>query len=100
MPSFEHAAAKLVICDVTALTESDLETVDALARLELAVRRQGARLLLVHARDDLCRLLALAGLRGVVRVGSVLRLERERETEQREKLRGVEEEARPDDPAV
>ena len=100
MPSSKRATPNLVICDVTALTEPDLETVDAIARLELTARRQGARLLLVHAREDLCRLLALAGLRDVVRVGSVLGLERGREPEQREQMRGVEEEARPDDPAV
>lgn len=100
MPSSEPAAPRLVICDVTALTEPDLETVDALARLELTARRQGARLLLVEACEDLCRLLAFAGLRDVVLVEPELGLECERETEEREQLRGVEEEAGPDDPSV
>ena len=100
MPSSERAAPKLVICDVTALTEPDLEIVDALARLELAARRRGARLLLVHAPADLCRLLDLSGLRDAVLVERPLSLEFEGQTEEREQVRGVEEEARPDDPPV
>ena len=100
MPAFERPTPKLVICDVTALTEPDLETVDALARLELAARRQGARLLLVEVCEDLRRLLAFSGLRDAVLVEELLPLELQRETEQREKVRGVEEEARTDDPAV
>ena len=100
MPSSERATPKLVICDVTALTEPDLETVDALARLELTARRQGARLLLVEACEDLFRLLAFAGLRDAVLVDRPLPLELQRQTEQGDQLRGVEEEARPDDPAL
>ena len=100
MSSPERTTPKLVICDVTALTEPDLEIVDALARLELAARRQGLRLLLVDACEDLCRLLAFLGLGDAVLVEGRLPLELQREPEEREQVRGVEEEARPDDPAV
>ena len=100
VPSFERATPKLVICDVTALTDPDIETVDALCRLELTARRQGARLVLIRAGHDLRRLLMFAGLRDVVLVEPELGLERERQTEEREQMRSVEEEARPDDPAV
>lgn len=100
MSSSERAAPKLVICDVTALTEPDLEMVDALARLELAARRRGARLMLVHAPADLRRLLDLSGLRDAVLVDRPLSLELERQTEEWEQMRGVEEEARPEDPTV
>jgi ABC-type transporter Mla MlaB component len=92
--------ARIVVCDVASLVRADLGTVDALARLELTARRQGARLVLIRVRDDLRRLVAFAGLRDVLRVEEALGLEREREPEEREQVRGVEEEARPDDPAL
>jgi hypothetical protein len=45
---------------------ADLLTVDALARLQLAVARGGGRIRVHGASPDLCRLLDLAGLAGVV----------------------------------
>ncbi len=58
--------ARLVECDAGALVDPDLGAVDALARLQLAVERAGARLVVRHAAPALTDLLELAGLRGVV----------------------------------
>jgi anti-anti-sigma regulatory factor len=51
-----------VRCDVTALTEPDLSTVDALARLRLDARRTGGELCLCGVSPGLRDLLELAGL--------------------------------------
>ena len=51
-----------VLCDVRDLTDADLGTVDALARLSLAAGRAGTRLHLVGVPAGLRDLLALAGL--------------------------------------
>jgi STAS domain len=80
-------------CDVGALP-ADAVAVDALARLQLAARRAGVELRLCHASPELCALLAFTGL------DLVLRLEPEREPEEREERLGVEEEGQlPDPPA-
>ena len=71
----------------------DLGTVDALARLSLAERRRGRRLLLGRVSDDLRGLLTLAGLDGVLGV------EPGGQAEEREDGVGVEEERELDDPA-
>ncbi len=52
----------LVGFDVAALTDADLETVDALARLQLAARRRGTRVRLLGASRHLRELLELVGL--------------------------------------
>ena len=51
-----------VLCDVRDLTDADLGTVDALARLSLEAGRAGARLHLVGVPAGLGDLLRLAGL--------------------------------------
>ena len=51
-----------VVCDVAAITTPDCETVDALCRLQLAVRRLGCELQLVHVSPRLRELIELAGL--------------------------------------
>lgn len=53
-------------CDVGGLREPDLLTVNTLARLALACRRQGQRLLLVHASPALVALVSFAGLEEVL----------------------------------
>jgi ABC-type transporter Mla MlaB component len=58
--------ADQVVCDLAALNQPDLATVDALARLTLAARRLGCR---VHVRDappELRPLLEMLGLADVV----------------------------------
>ena len=44
----------------------DMATVDALARLQLAARRRGCRVLLQHPSDDLRRLVGFMGLADVL----------------------------------
>ena len=46
--------------------EADAVTVDALARLQLAARRQGCRIHLSNASHDLVELVAFMGLRDVL----------------------------------
>jgi anti-anti-sigma regulatory factor len=76
-----------IVCDVTALHDPDLGTVDALARLQLTAKRLGGSLRLVGVTPELDGLLGLTGLRDVLGVEVV------REAEQREEPLGVEEEA-------
>jgi ABC-type transporter Mla MlaB component len=90
--------AGFVICDVGALVAPDAVTVDALVRLQLTVRRSGRQLRLRHAGKELQNLLALMGLRDVVRVETPLRPRPRRQAEEREQGRGVEEERDPADP--
>jgi ABC-type transporter Mla MlaB component len=89
----DHPAGA-VICDVAGIVQTDAVTVDALARLQLTARRFGHRVLLRNASADLQTLLALMGLSGVVP------LEPQRQVEEREQLRGIEEERDPADPAL
>jgi ABC-type transporter Mla MlaB component len=55
-----------VICDVGGLGPIDASTVDALARLQLAARRLGGRILLRNASRELEDLLAFMGLADVL----------------------------------
>ena len=80
-------------CDVRAL-RADVAAVDALARLQLAARQAGFELRLLHASAELRCLIRFTGL------GEVLRVEAERQVEQREQGLGIEEEAQLDDPAA
>lgn len=54
-----------VVCDVAAFAEPDAVTIDALARLQLAVRRRGKSIELRNASAGLRALLALVGLSDV-----------------------------------
>jgi anti-anti-sigma regulatory factor len=82
-----------VVCDLEGLP-ADLAALDALARVQLAARRAGLELRLRHASPGFCELVALCGLEGVLRV------EAERQPEEREQRLGVEEERELDDPPV
>jgi anti-anti-sigma regulatory factor len=82
-----------LVCDVRALPP-DAAALDVLARLRLAARQAGLELRLCNASSDLRELVAFAGLE------EVLRLELEREPEQREERLRVEEEGQLDDPAL
>jgi hypothetical protein len=88
----------VAICDVAGLTDADLATVDALARLQLIAGRLGITLELRGAPRELRELLDLAGLRDVVRCSEPLPVEVRGQAEQREEPGGVEEEADPGDP--
>lgn len=88
----------MVVCDVSGLVEPDAAAVDALARLQLTVRRCGGELVLRHGSDELRGLLALTGLSDVLRVSAGSGVEPERQSEEGEQHRGVEEEGDPADP--
>jgi kynureninase len=90
--------AELVLCDVRAVVDPDVAAADALARLQLATRRLGRRMLVRNASADFTDLLVLMGLGEVLPLG--LRLEVGRQPEEREERLGVEEERELADPAV
>jgi ABC-type transporter Mla MlaB component len=96
----ERSDADLVVCDVRSIDRPDASTVDALARLQLTARRLGRRVRLRDAGEALQELLALMGLSDVVPIFAGLPLKAERQTEDREQVRRIEEEADPGDPAV
>jgi hypothetical protein len=79
-------------CDVGGLADPDAGTLDGLARLQLAARRLGRQVRLIHASDELHGLLALVGLCDVVGVCPDLGLEAGGQAEEREHPGGVEEE--------
>jgi ABC-type transporter Mla MlaB component len=87
-------ALETTLCDLGALEGADVETIDLLARLQLAARRQGRTLLFIRASPALRDLIAFCGLE------AVLRVEPGREAEQGEDPLGVEEERQLDDPAA
>lgn len=91
--------ASIVACDVERLGPPDIETVDALARLALAIRRSGCRMELEHASPQLRDLVGLAGLARVLPCAR-LPLEALGESEEREEPGRVEEERHADDPAL
>jgi len=81
----EASGADIALCDVTTLT-ADATAVDVLARLQLAARRMGRRLVLREAADDLLDLLVFVGVAGA------LGIEPCGQAEEREERVGVEEE--------
>ena len=56
-----------LVCDLSGVQPS-AATIDALARLAVALRRQGSRLRLRHASPELVELIGLMGLAEVLRV--------------------------------
>jgi hypothetical protein len=80
-------------CDVAAVRDPDLGTVDTLARMALTACRLGRRVELRRARPELRELLELAGLGN-------LAVEVIRQVEQREEPLGVEEEDDSADPVA
>ena len=93
---FSYMAAprpSTIVCDVRALPP-DATAVDALARLQLAVRRIGLDIRLRHASSELQGLIVCCGL------DDVLRIEAGGQAEQREDCLGAEEERELDDPTV
>jgi len=85
---------RVIVIDVTGLEVVDLETVDAVARAALVIRRSGADARVAGAGLQLAGLLRLCGL------ADALGLEPRREPEHREEAGGVEEEGDPADPAT
>ena len=60
-----ESGAGVAFCDVTGV-DSDAVTVDALARLQLAARRQACQVRLRHASDELLELVAFMGMTDVL----------------------------------
>ena len=60
-----ESGAGVAACDVRGV-EPNAATVDALARLQLAARRQGCQVRLRHASDALRELIAFMGLEDVL----------------------------------
>ena len=96
----EAAGSDVLVCDVGALVRADLAAVDALARVQLAARRLGCRMLLQRTSPELRELLAYAGLSEALPLRPALRLQPQRQPEEREQRLRVEEEGEPGDPAV
>jgi ABC-type transporter Mla MlaB component len=61
----DRTGADIALCDVTEI-EPDAVSVDALARLQLAVRRRGCQARVCGASSELIDLLAFMGLRDVL----------------------------------
>lgn len=98
--SLRSVGAEEIVCDVASLVRPDAAAIDALARIQLAARRLGGRVLLLHASRELQELLALMGLWDVFPLCPGLALEPRGEAEERKQPRGVEEEADPADPTA
>jgi ABC-type transporter Mla MlaB component len=75
----------VIPCDVAWIARADVNVVDALARLQLAAKRRGCRIVLRNASRELAELVGLMGL------ADVLAVEPRRQPEQREERLGVEE---------
>ena len=91
--ALQRAGGAAIVCDVAALVDPDLGTIDALARLQLAVGTLGGGIRLRNASARLEELLVLAGLREVLPPCPELCVEAVGEAEEREEALGVEEEA-------
>ena len=97
----EEAHGRVVVVDVSSITEPDCATVDTLARLQLLARRRGREIALRNASPQLCELLDLSGLSDIVPcVDGTLGVEPRRKSEEREHPLGVEEEDDSADPAL
>ncbi|WP_338699823.1 STAS domain-containing protein [Streptomyces sp. Q6] len=86
-----------IVCDVSGVTSTDLATIDALARMQLAARRAGGRIRLRDPSPKLALLLRLAGLDELLGLG----VEVVRDAEQREPpVAEVQEAVEAGDPAL
>jgi anti-anti-sigma regulatory factor len=65
--SLTNTGMHALVCDLSGVQPS-AATIDALARLAVALRRQGSRLRLRHASPELVELIAFMGLADVLRV--------------------------------
>lgn len=86
------ARPRTIVCDAGGLPPT-VETVDRLARLQLAAKRVHAEVRLRNVSSELAELVGLAGL------GEALGVEAGRQPEDGEERAGVEEEGELDDPS-
>ncbi len=87
----------MVALEVGWLVRPDCDTVDTLARLQLAAHRSGVSLRLQGACRELCDLIELAGLSEVLPSSGV---EPGGQSEEREPARGIQEEGDARDPVA
>jgi anti-anti-sigma regulatory factor len=90
--------ADIVVCDVRALAEPDLDTVAVLARLQLIARRLGGNIWLRGTSAQLTELLCLVGLTDVLPTCSRSGVEVVGQAEHGKHRCGVEKEGEFDDP--
>ena len=83
-----------IVLDCGPVTAPTATTIDQIARLHLEAQRSGCRPELKDAGLELAALIGFCGL------AEVLRVEVERQAEERKDLRGVEEESELDDPSA
>ena len=93
----EHDEVNAVVCDVGGLSEPDAGCVDALARLQLSIRRSGGQLQIHNVCARLHELLELAGLLEVLPIKAELGIQTSGQSEQGKERVGVEEEGDPRD---
>jgi len=86
--------ADTVTLSCARIGRADLTVIDRLARICLGIKRGHSDLLLAQAGDELIALIDFAGL------GEVLRVQVQREPEEREEPGGVQEEGELGDPPV
>ncbi len=86
--------ATRIVLDCGPLSAPTATTIDQIARLQLEAQRCGCRLELKDAGLDLAALIGFCGL------AEVLRVEVERQSEERKDLRGVQEESKLGDPTA
>jgi len=89
-----------IVCDLGAITNSDIAVVDALCRMKLAARRRGCQLRLRDASAGLLQLIFLVGLSDVVPVVPGSGVELKGQPEEREHPGRVQEERDPADPTI
>jgi hypothetical protein len=95
----DAAPREVLVCG-KGVAAPDLGTVDTVARVQLAARRSGSRVLLCHASPELIALLDLAGLLPAELPGAGSGVEPRRKAEEREEAGGVQEERDPADPTA
>ncbi len=89
----DHGDPEPVFLDIGGLASPDAVTVDALGRLQLVAGRHGRTIRLRHACDELRALIAFVGLEHQLPVAEGLRIQTIGQAEEREQVRGIEEEA-------
>jgi anti-anti-sigma regulatory factor len=87
-------AKRPVVLDCQQLAYPHMAVIDQLARLQLALRRDGCELQLRNADDSVLDLVGFAGL------AEVLRVEMQRESEEGKQPGGIEEEHQLGDPPL
>jgi hypothetical protein len=93
----ERTGAALVVCDVACIPDPDPITLEALTRVALTVRGAGREIRLRHASPRLQDLLCLVGLQEILPL-EPSGVQLEREAEQREHARHIEEVMEAGDP--